>query len=303
MKHLATLLPALLLALPLWTDECERDTTVFFNQKEIQINDSADIVSIKVFEEGKPYDRFYESRYVDGKRQTSWELSESVSFPFSDLISGNKEKKRKRFDPHWSGVGFGFCNGMGNGLRFLNNPNGVSLDFSGSFEIFWNFITICTPIHSNNSWGFITGLGIDWRNYVMNENRYFVKQDGKISVVPCPEGADLDFSRLKTVDLTVPLLIEWQTRAFLHGPLFFSLGPVIGIKTYSSTKTKYTTADGQKVQLFEKGIKPNPINLDIMAQGGYGTFGFYVKLSPFNIMQKNRAPEMRSFSAGVMLHF
>ena len=137
----------------------------------------------------------------------------------------------------------------------------------------------------------------------MNENRYFVKQEGKISVVPCPEGADLDFSRLKTVDLTVPLLFEWQTHKFLHGPIFFSLGPVIGIKTYSSTKTKYTTADGQKIQLFEKGIKPNPINLDIMAQGGYGTFGFYVKLSPFNVLQQSRGPQMRSFSAGVMLHF
>ncbi|MDM8268618.1 hypothetical protein QUW50_06145 [Barnesiella viscericola] len=302
MKPILTLLPALLLALPVVAADCERDTTVYFNQKEIQIKDSADIVSVKVFEGDTPYKKFYESRYADGKRQTSWELSESVAFPFSDLITGNKAKKRKRFDPHWSGVGFGFCNGMGNGLRFLNNPNGISLDFSGSFEIFWNFITVYTPIGGNN-WGFVTGLGIDWRNYVMNENRYFVKQEGKISVVPCPEDADLDFSRLKTVDLTVPLLFEWQTHKFLHGPIFFSLGPVIGIKTYSSTKTKYTTADGQKIQLFEKGIKPNPINLDIMAQGGYGTFGFYVKLSPFNVLQQSRGPQMRSFSAGVMLHF
>lgn len=301
MKQLVTLLPVLLLAGSAWAAECECDTTVFFNQKEIQIKDSADIVSVKVYEGDKPYRKFYESRFIDGKRETSWELSESVSFPFSDLISG-KKKKRKRFDPHWSGVGFGFCNGMGNGLRFLDDPNGISLDFSGSFEIFWNFVTVCTPIHSDN-WGFVTGLGIDWRNYVMNENRLFVKQNGQISVTPCPEGANLDFSRVKTVDLTVPLLIEWQTHKFLHGPIFFSLGPVIGIKTYSSTKTKYTTADSQKVQLFDKNIKPNPINLDIMAQGGYGTFGFYVKLSPFNVMQQNHAPQMRSFSAGVMLHF
>ena len=301
MKPILTLLPALLLALPVVAADCERDTTVYFNQKEIQIKDSADIVSVKVFEGDTPYKKFYESRYADGKRQTSWELSESVAFPFSDLITGNKAKKRKRFDPHWSGVGFGFCNGMGNGLRFLNNPNGISLDFSGSFEIFWNFITVYTPIGGNN-WGFVTGLGIDWRNYVMNDNRYFTKQEGQISVVSCPDGAKLEFSRLKTVDLTVPLLIEWQTRTFLQGPVFFSLGPVIGIKTYSSVKTKYRLGE-EKVQYFNKNIKPNPINLDIMAQGGYGTFGFYVKVSPFRIMQKNHAPEMHSFSAGVMLHF
>ena len=111
MKPILTLLPALLLALPVVAADCERDTTVYFNQKEIQIKDSADIVSVKVFEGDTPYQKFYESRYADGKRQTSWELSESVAFPFSDLITGNKAKKRKRFDPHWSGVGFGFCNG------------------------------------------------------------------------------------------------------------------------------------------------------------------------------------------------
>ena len=134
---------------------------------------------------------------------------------------------------------------MGRGMKFLDSPTGISLDFSGSFEIFWNFVTIFTPIHRDN-WGFITGIGLDWRNYVMNDNRYFTKQNGQIKIVPCPEDAHLDFN---------------------------------------------------------KNIKVNPINLDIMAQGGYGTFGFYVKLSPFNIMQQSHAPEMRSFSAGVMLHF
>lgn len=298
MKKLLLLLFTQVALLPLLAAEC--DTTVIFNQKSIHIKDSADIVSVSVYEGENPYNKFYESRHIDGKKQTSWELSESVSFPFSDLITGKKEKKRQRFSPHWSGIGFGFCNAMNSNLSFLNSPNGVALDFSNSFEIFWNFATIFTPL--NNNWGFITGLGIDWRNYVMNENRYFTKQEGQISVVPCPEGANLEFSRLKTVDLTVPLLIEWQTRALLHGPVFFSLGPVIGIKTYSSVKTKYRLGD-EKVQYFNKNIKPNPINLDIMAQGGYGTFGFYVKVSPFCIMQKNHAPEMRAFSTGVMLHF
>ena len=299
MKNPILLLLAIFSIMPSFSTE--RDTTVIFNQKEILIKDSSEIVSVTVYENGNKYNKYYESRHIDGKKQTSWELSESVSFPFSDLISGKKKDKRKRFDPHWSGIGFGFCNAMGRGMKFLDSPTGISLDFSGSFEIFWNFVTIFTPIHRDN-WGFITGIGLDWRNYVMNDNRYFTKQNGQIKIVPCPEGTHLDFSRLKTVDLTIPLLIEWQTRTFLHGPLFFSLGPVIGIKTYSSMKTK-STVGNEKVQHFNKNIKVNPINLDIMAQGGYGTFGFYVKLSPFNIMQQSHAPEMRSFSAGVMLHF
>ena len=185
MKNPILLLLAIFSIMPSFSTE--RDTTVIFNQKEILIKDSSEIVSVTVYENGNKYNKYYESRHIDGKKQTSWELSESVSFPFSDLISGKKKDKRKRFDPHWSGIGFGFCNAMGRGMKFLDSPTGISLDFSGSFEIFWNFVTIFTPIHRDN-WGFITGIGLDWRNYVMNDNRYFTKQNGQIKIVPCPSG-------------------------------------------------------------------------------------------------------------------
>ena len=161
MKNPILLLLAIFSIMPSFSTE--RDTTVIFNQKEILIKDSSEIVSVTVYENGNKYNKYYESRHIDGKKQTSWELSESVSFPFSDLISGKKKDKRKRFDPHWSGIGFGFCNAMGRGMKFLDSPTGISLDFSGSFEIFWNFVTIFTPIHRDN-WGFITGIGLDWRN-------------------------------------------------------------------------------------------------------------------------------------------
>ena len=141
---------------------------------------------------------------LTGKNKPLGNFPNPYRFPFQDLISRKKKDKRKRFDPHWSGIGFGFCNAMGRGMKFLDSPTGISLDFSGSFEIFWNFVTIFTPIHRDN-WGFITGIGLDWRNYVMNDNRYFTKQNGQIKIVPCPEDAHLDFSRLKTVDLTIPL--------------------------------------------------------------------------------------------------
>ena len=138
MKNPILLLLAIFSIMPSFSTE--RDTTVIFNQKEILIKDSSEIVSVTVYENGKKYNKYYESRHIDGKKQTSWELSESVSFPFSDLISGKKKDKRKRFDPHWSGIGFGFCNAMGRGMKFLDSPTGISLDFSGSFEIFWNFV-------------------------------------------------------------------------------------------------------------------------------------------------------------------
>ena len=93
MKNPILLLLAIFSIMPSFSTE--RDTTVIFNQKEILIKDSSGIVEGGVYTVTTKYNKYYESRHIDGKKQTSWELSESVSFPFSDLISGKKKDKRK----------------------------------------------------------------------------------------------------------------------------------------------------------------------------------------------------------------
>lgn len=66
MKNPILLLLAIFSIMPSFSTE--RDTTVIFNQKEILIKDSSEIVSVTVYENGNKYNKYYESRHIDGKK-------------------------------------------------------------------------------------------------------------------------------------------------------------------------------------------------------------------------------------------
>lgn len=275
------------------------DTTLIYNGKRYIIKDAPENISITVFDaEGDNYNRIYDAKYQNGNKQETWQVNEIISFPFSELLTKRNEK-RHSFKPHWAGLGLGFCNIMNDEFRFINE-NGLSLNFARSFEITWNIVTFHSQIR-NTGWGLVSGIGLDWRNYVMDNEFYFVKYNKQILISPVLPDVSLDYSRLKTVHLNVPLLAEWQSLC-LKGRPFVSFGPVIGIKTYSSLKTM-TRYENRKIKEFSKNIYPNPINVDFLLQLGYSHLGFYAKYSFFNMIQKNYGPSMNSFSTGFMLYF
>lgn len=283
----------------------KNDTTIIYKEKVVTIKDSEEetSVSIRKTDGQNSYKMYYEARYSDdGKKKGTWHLNSTFDFPFSDLIL-KKDKNRKskishKFDPHWSGLGFGFCNAVQTATGGFNGPVGVNADFARSYEIFWNIFSIHIPINRRN-WGLVSGLGLNWRNYKMNNQYRFIKEGTDLRIGEYPEGASIDYSRLKTFDITIPLLLEWQSPK-TRGRFFISLGPVVGFKTYSSVKTKYSL-NGTDCKEFHKGIHQNPVNVDILAQIGYRHIGLYVKYSLFPVLQTRYSPDLHSLSTGITL--
>lgn len=276
------------------------DTTIVINNKRFRITETEEKIKIEAFSAaGDSLTRIYETTYTDSTKNTKWEVSESINFPFSDFIG---KKKVNSFTPHWAGVGFGFVNAMGNDFKFLNStsPNGVALDFAQSFEIFWNILDIGIPLYKDN-FGLVLGLGLDWRNYVMTENKRFIYSDYRIQVEPMSEDQNLSYSRLKTVDLTLPVMLEYQmklgnNKAYIQG------GALLNFRTHSSLKTKYISND-LKQKYFKDGIGSNPVNVDLMLKIGFEYVGFYAKYTPTRMFQPNKGPAMHSFSTGVAVTF
>ena len=126
----------------------------------------------------------------------------------------------------------------------------------------------------------------------------FVKQNVDFGVEAYPEGAFVKFSRLKTFDLTVPLLLEYQSVAS-RGKFFISAGGVLNFKTHASLLTRYEL-EGKKIKETAEDLHQNPVTVDIMGMVGYNHLAAYVKYSPFHICQTRYAPEMQSLSAGVV---
>jgi hypothetical protein len=256
---------------------------------------------VQVFDEnGEEYNKLYEGIFNEEKSYETWTVIEAIGIqlPFMNKINSLKEKKKNyKMEAHWAGIGWGFANISDKNYN-LNNINGVDLKSESSNEFYWNVIEKILPIIRNNI-GLTTGLGMSWRNYFLDTNEHF-EEINKVTVLsPVPVGVIYEKSRLRTFQLTVPLMLEFQPYFGNNHKFFMTAGVIGGITTFASHKTEYATENTKK----RKGLNIAPLNLDYMAQIGYGNLSIYAKYSPFSIFQSQKGPNLRAVSVGGCLHF
>ncbi len=275
------------------------DTIVKFNNKSIHIEDSVGQVKVKVFDaQNNPYKTVYEGIFTDNKSFEKWTVVEEfgLQLPFMNKI---KPKKDYKMEPHFAGLGWGFANVADNWS--FNNVDGVWLKSEKSNEFFFNPIEKIIPIIKNNV-GLTTGLGFNWRNYFLDFNKQFAIQNHITTIAHAPVGVAYEYSRLRTFQLTVPLLLEIQPSFGKKNKLFVSGGMVAGINTFSSFKAKYVDGSTTLYQK-EKDLNVAPITLDYVAMIGYGTWSFYGKYAAIEMFQADKGPRVKPVSVGVMMNF
>ena len=140
-------------------------------------------------------------------------------------------------------------------------------------------------------------FGLNWRNYRMkNENR-FLKDANKVIIAPYPEGADIEFSRVKIFSMTTEMMLQQN----LTKNIMVAIGPVINFNTHGSIKTRYKlNGEGQKET--SSNIKQNAVTIDYKAEVGISPISFYFKYSPSNILNTDFGPQFHSMSAGLILN-
>lgn len=276
-----------------------KDTTVYFNRKMIQIIDSTEQVTVKVFDENnESYSKVFEGVYTDSKTYEKWTVVEEIGIRIPFIHK--PKKKNFRMEPHWAGLGWGFVN-ITDGQGQLNNVNGVSLKSETSNEFYFNLMEKIVPIYRNNL-GLTTGMGLNWKNFYLDTDQYFAEVNGITSLYDAAEGVNYSYSRLRMLYLTIPLLLEWQPDFGSRHRLFVSAGVVAGINTMASFKARYKQGTSTRYQK-EKGLNAAPITMDYMGQIGYGSWSAYVKYSPFSIFQSQKGPDIRPVSVGLTLNF
>jgi hypothetical protein len=299
------LLFCLLATLPAFAENASvSDTSIIYRDKVIELEDSVGQVKVKVYDATgnnaqKPYKQVFEGIYSDEKSFEKWTVIEelNVQLPFI-----GKKKHSHSMEAHWAGIGYGLTN-VTDELLNLSTIGAFDLDDIKSREFFLNFTDIILPLFRNNL-GITSGLGFDWRNYYFTNNSHLVQTAGVVSTAPAPEGINYKYSRLRTVYLTIPLMLEWQPTFGDNHKSYLAAGVVGGIRTLAASKVKYEDANGHNVKIVEgKGLNVAPLTLDYVATAGIGNFGLYAKYSPFGIFQNGKGPEVRSISLGVMLGF
>ena len=212
---LALLAPIVLSAAP----TTEGDTIVVEKPQRVTVVTTDSIQHIPV--EGKEDNPHYtysntlqivDSNYVSGSSINKDDFT--IGFGWPKLARKNTDHQSTyELTAHFC-IGFVNAPGM---------PKAGDLNMGNSAELWFFFDNEWRPWRNNHVFSF--GIGLDWRNYRMEDNYCFRKDAEGMNVLErLPEGASPNFSRIKVFSLNFPIRYQYQGRRF-----GFSLGPVVSV--------------------------------------------------------------------------
>ena len=266
------------------------DETVFIQPQKVTIKKgTTTTVSITGDADGAEYTysiaQGESTKTVYKETDTSWDFT----IPFVNKKQSSlttQQRGRLIIDPTF---GFGVIGATEQG-------QGVDLSFSnGSFEYILDRIVGLEYKTTRNSYVGLT-FGLDWRNYKMIGNSSWVKDGDNVLVTGYPQGADIDYSRLRTLSLTLSFMYGYDFNRYVN----MKIGPVVSFNTRGNIKTCYTL-NGESFKDKQKNLNIAPVTVDFRAELNFRFVGLYFKYSPCNVLNSNFGPEFKPMSAG--LHF
>lgn len=267
------------------------DTVIRLDKKRIEVKDNGDRMKVRVYEtdsEGDEVDDelVFEGHYRDGQSYERRKHIRTINIPVPTWD--------RDFSAHWAGFGMGFNSFTGDDLPLRK---GNSLEYNV------NFMEFSLPF-SRYNWAVVTGAGIRWNRYRLDTDAYLMEVDGVTQLVPVSEDMNFKKSKLNTTSITIPVLLEWQTRKVRHRPRFFISGGVVGVvKTMSSSKVTYLNDRGKsKTEKMDGGMNLRPVSMDLLFQAGVGCMGLYFKYSPIESFESGKGPKVNPISFGLHLH-
>lgn len=185
----------------------------------------------------------------------------------------------------------------------VNDIDGVSLTSENSLEYNLNFLEKSFPFSKYN-WAIVTGAGMRWSRYRLSTNSHFAENENGTTVLqPAPEGIVYSKSKLNITSLTIPVLLEWQSRRVKGDRFFLSAGVVGVVKTISSSKVQFRDENNKKQKkTMDRGMNIRPITMDFLVQAGYDWVGIYMKYSPMGLFEGSKGPNVHPVSIGLHLH-
>lgn len=293
MKKLSFIIPALalgLIALPAAAQETEVPDTVPTVETE-------ELVIRKV---GGATDQ----------QQGSYDFTANSSeTDFSYRDASRPPKRWKWRGGHWAGVGI-YYNGLVQNLGSLSLPDGAGYlrQTPRSIGVNVNFADL--TLVSNRHFGLITGLGLEMNNFRFDEN-VALTRDETGYIIPDysydAEGIDLRKSKLTTVYLNIPLLVEFQfgrSKAGRKCPGFVNFGVIGGVRLQGHTKVKYRDADGDMHTKKQHGrLNLRNFHYGVEFNVGYKYVALSARYYPHSIFASDEGPNVQQVNIGLSLMF
>jgi hypothetical protein len=243
------------------------NTRVVIGKDLLSVEDNKDAVKVRVGNRGLNILETLEGPKFTFEKFTDFENSDFRDEKDKDE---NRARRRSRFKGHWSGMEFGFNNFLttDGSLVMPLDIDYMTLHSSKSHNFSINFSQLSLGL--TRRFGIVTGLGINWNNYCFDGNNNIQKGTNGIIEILDP-GAALEKSKLTTVYLTLPVLLEVQIPANYHS-INMSAGFIGAIKLGSHTKVVFQ--DGDKVKS-NGDFSLNLLRYGATARIGYQNFQIY----------------------------
>ena len=253
-----------------------------------------DTYFIKIESKGKLND----NRTVYRESSSDWKFS----IPFNDMDWNDKNEKNHS-KASYAQFDLGILSDLEFGMGLVSAHSqapGMDVEFGNAG---WEFILnnlVKFEYRPFRRTSLSLGFGVDWRNYRMKGDKRFMKEGNNLVVAPYPDGADIDFSRVKVFSMTLELLF----RQGINKRVSVAVGPVVNFNTHASIKTRYTVGNGKEKQGFKEtssNIHQKPVTIDFKGVLTIDPISFYFKYSPTNTLNTDYGPEFKSMSAGLMI--
>lgn len=196
-------------------------------------------------------------------------------------------KKKKHLSPHWTGIGMGFMN-------YDDIPNG-RLKMSTSHNFTVNLVDFHKQI-KNSNWLLVSGIGSEWSRYHFDDNSALTKRNGITVFEPAPEGVNYKATQLIAYYVTIPLLLEYQTSDF-----HISGGVVGFLKYHSKSQVKFKDDEGTHKVSMGQDLNIRPVDMRFRLQVGINNVGVYGYYAPFSMFSKDKGPDLKTYTIGVMI--
>lgn len=265
------------------------DETVFISPKKVTVKKGS-ATSIRIDGENNGAEYTYsittegnegDTRTVHKETDANW----NFTIPFANIKEEQEARGNFFIDPTF---GFGL-------LSATEAGTGVDLPFgNASFEYALDNIVGLSYKTTRNSNIGVT-FGLNWRNYRMIGNNRFMKDGDRILITGYPEGADIDYSRIRTFDITLSFMYGYRFNRYVS----MRVGPVVNFNTNGHIKTRYSLG-GESFKEKQKNINIAPVTVDLKAELNFRFIGLYFKYSPCNVLNTDFGPEFKSMSVGLL---
>ena len=220
-------------------------------------------------------------------------------------VQFSKTRRPNSFHSHWSGFYIGVSGYLTPAGRIdpLVHDNFMSLNLIKSTNVQLNLFEQNMRISSNA--GFVTGLGIDWRNYRFEHSNVVLQSNSNFFDGTIMTDANYIKSKLLVTYLTVPLLFEAQSNRFTNRNSFHIAGGVSsGLRIGSHSKVKFEKPNGGTEKNKDRSdFDLNPFKLDATVLIGWGSVNLYGNYGLIDMFKVDKGPELRPFSLGIRLVF